>query len=321
MLDSVKVLMTGIIDYAGLFPPAQLSMSEAFSEFAQHRSENDGWMLARFVCPATRLAELEPLLGRLDPDAGKLQLSVLGRGGDTSEAFVGTLERDMEEIARVATSHHEWLSIDQFEVRLPTRYRVGQLEEIVEEASSRLTAIAPDPILPFFECDLLSDGLENMSAVVETIAAVIRNDRPAGLKIRCGGAKASAIPSTAAVAAAVKTSRDKRIPLKATQGLHHPIRHFDRHLGAKAHGFINLFVCGMVANAHQDSDDHLIKILEEEDPSAFSFSEKTVAWHHLEADLQQISAARNAGITSFGSCSFTEPRDDLHELGLLDSPT
>ena len=57
-----KSLLDGIIDYAGLFPPAQLPMDEAFTRFVEHRSTDDGWMLARFVCPAGRLDELEPLI-------------------------------------------------------------------------------------------------------------------------------------------------------------------------------------------------------------------------------------------------------------------
>ena len=31
-LESVRVLLAGIIDYAGLFPPSQLSMQEAMIE-------------------------------------------------------------------------------------------------------------------------------------------------------------------------------------------------------------------------------------------------------------------------------------------------
>ena len=61
MNTCAKSLLDGIIDYAGLFPPARLPMDEAFSRFVEHRSSDDGWMLARFVCPAARLDELEPL--------------------------------------------------------------------------------------------------------------------------------------------------------------------------------------------------------------------------------------------------------------------
>ena len=59
MFTSVRVLMTRFIDYAGLFPPARLPMSEAFGEYLHHRDGPHGWMLGRFVCPVGRLAELD----------------------------------------------------------------------------------------------------------------------------------------------------------------------------------------------------------------------------------------------------------------------
>ena len=39
-MQSVRVLLSGIIDYAGLFPPSQLSMPEAVSNYATFRSSN-----------------------------------------------------------------------------------------------------------------------------------------------------------------------------------------------------------------------------------------------------------------------------------------
>ena len=36
MYDSVRVFATEIIDYAGLFPPAQLGMAKAFERFERH---------------------------------------------------------------------------------------------------------------------------------------------------------------------------------------------------------------------------------------------------------------------------------------------
>src|SRR5436309_1541360 len=54
---SLTALMTGLVDYAGLFPPAQLSMADAAANYLQYRASGDAWMLGRFVCPAPRLGE------------------------------------------------------------------------------------------------------------------------------------------------------------------------------------------------------------------------------------------------------------------------
>lgn len=67
-----------LIDHAPLFPPASLAMGAAVAEDARARASEHSWMLARFVCPASRLTELE---GALEP-AGAPALSVVLDGGD-----------------------------------------------------------------------------------------------------------------------------------------------------------------------------------------------------------------------------------------------
>src|SRR5438270_13092867 len=58
-LESVKALLTGAIDYAGLFPPSQLSMEEAVLNFARYRMSQESWLLGRFIVPVARLDELK----------------------------------------------------------------------------------------------------------------------------------------------------------------------------------------------------------------------------------------------------------------------
>lgn len=320
MFTSVRVLMTRIIDYAGLFPPAQLPMSEAFGEYLLHRDSAHGWMLGRFVCPVGRLAELEPLLDRLQPDAGRMHLSVLGSGGDTHAAFASSFGRDVAEMTRIASAHGERLAIDQFEVRLPAKEQPDRLGNVVDEAAEALSRLAPVPPMAFFECSLLERWSDRLRPSVEAISGASRAGRTLGLKIRCGGVTAAAIPSLAAVAAAIVACRRAALPLKATQGLHHPFRHFDVQLETAAHGFVNLFVGGALAHSSRVSDDRLLEVLGEEDSNAFSFSDDMIGWGGHELDVERIAAGRRHAVTSFGSCSFVEPRDDLLGLGLLDPP-
>ena len=58
-----------LIDHAPLFPPASMDMSAAVAEDTRARGSEQAWMLARFVCPASRLAELEEQLGDTPPPA------------------------------------------------------------------------------------------------------------------------------------------------------------------------------------------------------------------------------------------------------------
>src|SRR6478752_2125835 len=59
-------MMRRLVDYAGLFPPAELSMPDATARYASYLHSSDAWMLGRFVVPLERLDELaesaEPLL-------------------------------------------------------------------------------------------------------------------------------------------------------------------------------------------------------------------------------------------------------------------
>lgn len=62
----MRDFLASIVDYAGLFPPAQLGMAEAVREYARARSGPDAWALGRFVVPAARLDELRRAGGPAD---------------------------------------------------------------------------------------------------------------------------------------------------------------------------------------------------------------------------------------------------------------
>src|SRR5438105_6737048 len=81
MFASVRALLTGIVDYAGLFPPAELPLNEAIRNYARYRTAPESWMLGRFICPAARLTELSPYVEELFHDGRSLAVSALGRGG------------------------------------------------------------------------------------------------------------------------------------------------------------------------------------------------------------------------------------------------
>ena len=48
-MPAFRTLLRGAIDYAGLFPPAQLSMAEAVANHADYLASGDAWALGRFV--------------------------------------------------------------------------------------------------------------------------------------------------------------------------------------------------------------------------------------------------------------------------------
>jgi hypothetical protein len=126
------------------------------------------------------------------------------------------------------------------------------------------------------------------------------------LKIRMGGQTEDAVPEIKSVAAWIVTCAERRLPFKATAGLHHPIR-------AQMHGFINLFLAAAFA---WGGERNVQPILEESDAAAFRFDDRA-HWRDRSLAADEIAEARRDFAHSFGSCSFEEPIQDLEKLRLL----
>jgi hypothetical protein len=135
-------------------------------------------------------------------------------------------------------------------------------------------------------------------------------------KIRTGGTTTEAFPSVESVAAFIRGCVDLQVPFKATAGLHHPIRctaALTYEAGAPQgtmHGFLNLFMASALP-------DHAEKILLEDNARAFAFDDGGFWWRDLRVPTEEIARVRQDVFTSFGSCSFEEPINELKELGWL----
>jgi hypothetical protein len=314
MLASARALLTEIIDYAGLFPPARLELSEALDRYRRHSAGGEGWMLARFVVPATRLEELPPLLGGDLVPRPPIRLAVLGRSAASREGHATAISSDLADILSFVDRHADQATVEQLEIRLPDD--PDQIAGVVEESLAQIRDQSP-ALTPFFEPSLLDRWPDRLRRTIDALGAAA-GDGPVGLKVRCGGLDASAVPSPEALAAALAACQRARIPLKATQGLHQPVRHFDAGLATTAHGFLNLFFAGVLGHLHALSEQLLLAIAAEERAEAFRFHDSRLAWHDLAAGLDDIAATRRVAVTSFGSCSFSEPRDALRRLGLIE---
>jgi hypothetical protein len=68
---ALQALLSGFIDYAGLFPPAKLSLSSAAGNYNGYALSDHSWMLRWFVLPAAEVANVPPpLYGRLSVLSG-----------------------------------------------------------------------------------------------------------------------------------------------------------------------------------------------------------------------------------------------------------
>src|SRR5688500_17829356 len=119
MKASLRALLTNVIDYAGLFPPAELPLDESIRNYARYRDEPEAWMLGRFICPAARLTELQPYAADLFTIASPLNVSALGRGGKTADEFLAGFERDIESIVEFKRRCGARATVDVLELKLP----------------------------------------------------------------------------------------------------------------------------------------------------------------------------------------------------------
>jgi hypothetical protein len=58
MTNSLRVLLANLIDYAGLFPPAALTMQDAVRNYARYRDGEHAWALGKFVVQKERVKEV-----------------------------------------------------------------------------------------------------------------------------------------------------------------------------------------------------------------------------------------------------------------------
>jgi hypothetical protein len=301
--DARRALFEALIDHAALFPPASMTMADAVAEDRAARGGAYGWMLARFVCPASRLEELREGFGGW-PAAPPLSV-VLDSVGQTDEAsWSEALEGDADRVAAAAESG---APVEAVELRLPSP-RPGSAALIAAQAVLR-------PLKLEIYLELLpGDAWRNdVPAAIGAASAI-----GSRAKLRCGGETAAAVPPIELLALALASCRDSGVVLKATAGLHHPVRHPDEATGITMHGFLNLLAAAAFGAAHNLRPSGLERVLAEEDPGSFEVSAEGLRVGAQRASADEIAAARRHLFASYGSCSWREPVDDLRELGVLE---
>jgi hypothetical protein len=321
---SLQTLLGTILDYAGLFPPADLSLAQAVHNYADYREEPEAWMLSRFVLPVRRLPDLTPFQGLFAGD-DPYRFSVLGTGGNAPDAFLDAFARDLEVIDTFDEEYGGRAQVDVMEVPLPASLvssTQADLESFFESVDRRLVQAGTAKLDFFFEVPLRRDTVGGLSPLCAAVAE--HNSQQAlparsevGLKMRCGGADPGDVPSVEHAAQLITACRDAGVSFKATAGLHHPLRHYDDGLDTEMHGFLNVFGAAVLAAEHQLDPDDVQTILSEETSNNFRFEKSTFSWRDLSASLDDIRHARETLALSFGSCSFEEPIDHLRDLELL----
>jgi hypothetical protein len=249
--SSLRALLSNLIDYAGLYPPAALPLPEVLKRYQVYIASAEGWMLNRVILPASKLRE-----------------------------------------AGLRAGWRASLLVDDEPGPLPP-----EIETLETKLARRLS-------LPTY-CEAPVDSIADAFA-----------------KVRTGGLTPEAIPSSAQVADFLCRAAARRLPFKATAGLHHavrsvrPLTYAPDSPRAPMHGFLNVFVAAAFVWQGMDRDG-AAAVLDEQDAAAFEFLDGELRWRGRSLAVTGIESARREFAHSFGSCSFEEPVQDMRALKLL----
>jgi hypothetical protein len=288
---AARALLDGLIDYAGLFPPAGLTMPEAVRNYAAYQRRPDAWALGRFVLPVARLGELETALDQLSEGER------LGTRWPLTALLGPALHPDLVLVedfnARYVHAGPEVLSLET---------RAASSREVAE-----IRAAAPDRYELYLEVPL-GDSLPELLAAV--------HDVDARAKIRTGGINAADIPAPEAVLNFLGLAAAQRLPFKATAGLHHPVRgsaplsYQPGSPRATMLGYLNVFLAAtLLWNGH--SRDEACRVLTAEGRDSLALGDDAIQWQGVVITAVEIAAARREFAMAIGSCSFTEPVEEI----------
>lgn len=290
-MSAIRALMAGMIDYAGLFPPAALEMKAAVTDYAQYAAGDESWALGRFVVPLGRMSEFTNAFNEVCCDEREKVwlLSIIG----STDAI--------DDHARIAAFTQGAALIDAIEIKAAD-----------PESIQRILAGLPEVLVPYVEFP--------PDKANEMLPMLARNGARA--KIRMGGVTPDAFPDSVTVARFLIDCADAQVAFKATAGLHHAVRG-DYPLTSEAasqsvamHGFVNLFLASALAWLGKE-EDLIVATLEEDKPREFRFTEDNISWHGNALTTGQIGTVRRDFGIDFGSCSFLEPIEDVKALGWL----
>jgi len=288
---SLDALLAGLIDYAGLFPPATLDMKTAVANYARYLGGPYARALGRFVLPVSRFAEFEAAFERVQAVEPWGLSALLGASPDS----------DLMAIEHFNRRHAQRACVDVIEVKANTSHEISQIRGCIRGTITPYFEIRP------FDCAELLQTIHHVRGRA---------------KIRTGGVTPDAFPSSEAVAGFIGDCAKHGIALKATAGLHHPVR------GVKSltyepqaptgnmHGFLNVFLATVFAHRGA-AVEQLEELLDEDDPLRFRFDAGAAHWREYEFPTDSIRHTRAHLAVSFGSCSFEEPIADLKTLNLL----
>lgn len=317
-IASARVFFEWLLDYAGLFPPASLSVRDALAHYVAYRAQPYGWLMSRFVLGVSHLSDMGELSSHGFTREAPLEIALVSRDAmaDIARVVASPLLRDgCGELSSVE------VSVD------PQRSLREQCREVQQllTALHRLLPMAGRTTL-FFELPY-GDAWEALFTELLDVLDALHNEEPSGahggligIKLRCGG---NVVPPPALLALALSRCGARSIPVKFTAGLHHPFRHqvpaVDGEDELLAHGYLNVLFAALVAHEFPRAvtEQELCALVSETRSQQPQFTDAGLEWQGYFLNTESIERLRKGRVLSFGTCSFVEPLEEAIKRGWL----
>ncbi|MCG8689272.1 MAG: hypothetical protein MI892_30650 [Desulfobacterales bacterium] len=293
MNAAFKHFMQEIIDYAGLFPPARLDLETALSQYQTYQQNSENWILSKFVIPEATLKSIS--------QPGEMKFSVILSEPDSNQ-FLSSLRTLAPNIV-------------SFEIRLPEDCSaIEHISSFLGRTIRKVEAAGIEKTSIFVE----SARVDLCDADILGINKFKRHTcHNIGYKLRCGGTVPGMVPDPDQVLIAIRSCISRDLSMKFTAGLHHPFSDYSQTLEGLQYGFINVFTASLLGFSSQLSDKEIKACLMDQKMNNFDFDDTKLSWNGHSIPSDRIKQLRGEKITSFGSCSFEEPLNDLKSLSFL----
>lgn len=280
-------LFTRICDDAAVFPPGNTPLQHAVSAHLWRQQSSHAVILGPLVVPAVDLVQLA---------------SIVSEAEDTMPDHHPANLEDLLSLA----------------VTVPTPLLAGEAVAAARAVPFTRLAVLEIAIPDSMPADLVVPALHE--AIGEPADAAVYVEIPrdhrrdpllAALsgtrymaKLRTGGVRAELYPDEAELAATLTALVEAGVPFKATAGLHRAVRNTDPETGFEQHGFLNLLTA-VDAAVEGEGLDALVRLLADRDGA------------NVAAVVRRLPTGIRGTFRSFGTCSISEPIDELVALGLL----
>lgn len=286
----LAVLTRGLFDYAGMFPPAALDFEAALAESARFPTD-----LRRPDLVAADMVLTPEDADRLTPEA----FDAAGFDRPCRLCVVGVAAKEASD--RAAWCHDvKARGIDAVSLEVHAE------GPDVGDALGHALGVAPEGTRLYFEPKwdpaMWATDAGRIWSMLQALGGEV------GIKVRCAGPTALDAPTLAAV---LHGAAQRDLPVKLTQGLHHPYPNDPRY--DNAHGFINAAVALRLAQAGQADEAMVETILLDDEPASFVL-DQGIGWREHRIMVQQLQQVMASHPFSIGSCSLAEPDGDLARL-------